>query len=159
MTRALRRLGLFVLGLAALVPVALAADAAGLSGSIVDTGLAATHRSIGVAQIGDAATSAGFVGKGLVMAIAVALAESGGDPSAVDHDANGTVDRGLWQINSVHTDFSASCDFDPTCAASAAYSLSDGGRDWAAWVTFRRGEEIAYLPAAAAWVSSGRRAP
>ena len=158
MTRALRRLGLVVLVLAALVPVALAAGPAVLTGAIGRSGPGASPGSMGVAQIGEVAAGAGFGGNGLVMAIAVALAESGGDPGAVDHDANGTVDRGLWQINSVHTEVSASCNFDPTCAAAAAFAISDSGRDWSAWVTFRRGEEIAYLPAAAAWVSSGQGA-
>jgi len=61
------------------------------------------------------------------MAIAVALAESNGNPDAIDHDGNGTVDRGLWQINSVHTQFSPACDYDPLCAAKAAFSISAGG--------------------------------
>src|SRR4051812_48178503 len=37
-------------------------------------------------------------------AIAVALAESGGNDQAMHKNSNGSTDFGLWQINSVHTD-------------------------------------------------------
>jgi hypothetical protein len=118
---------------------------------------------LSVAEIGAVATSAGFSGTGLVMAIAIALAESGGNPSATDFDGNGTIDRGVWQINSVHMQFSAACDYDPSCAAGAALSISDGGTNWDAWVTYQHGAEIAFLPVAIAFVegtnASPKRAP
>jgi len=110
--------------------------------------------SLGVAQIGAEAAAAGFRGAGLAMAIAVALAESSGDPAATDYDANGTIDRGLWQINSVHAAYSPACDYDPACAAGAAYAISDAGANWTPWVTYDHGAEIAYLPAATAWVAA-----
>ena len=125
-----------------------AAAVLGVSGGPSETG------RLTVAEIGTAAEGAGFRGPSLAMAIAVALAESGGDPGATDHDTNGTVDRGLWQINSVHRTYSAACDYDPACAASAAYAISGGGTNWSAWVTFEHGEEIAYLPAAVDWVNT-----
>ena len=112
---------------------------------------------LSVAQIGTFAEQAGFSGSALAMAVAVALAESGGDPLATDHDTNGTVDRGLWQINSVHRAYSAACDYAPSCATRAAYAISAHGRDWSPWVTYQRGEEIAYLPEAVSWVD--QRAP
>jgi Lysozyme like domain len=105
-----------------------------------------------VAEIGTYAGSAGFSGSSLVMAIAVALAESGGDPSATDHDRNGTTDRGLWQINSIHTQYSATCDYDPSCAARAAFEISDGGHNWQPWVTYQNGAEIPFISEALAWV-------
>lgn len=128
-------------GMSAGVPALLATDLSG--GPRMD-----------VAQIGEVAAQAGFSGEGLAVAIAVALAESGGDPLATDHDSNGTVDRGLWQINSVHRAYSAACDYEPACAAAAAYQISDDGRDWQPWVTYQRGEEIAYLPAALSFVET-----
>jgi|GEM_PF-4939469 len=109
---------------------------------------------LSVAQIGTFAQSAGFSGSSLVTAIAVAMAESGGDPSATDHDSNGTTDRGLWQINSVHTQYSAACDYDPSCSAKAAFEISDGGRNWQPWVTYQNGAEIPFLSEALAWVDS-----
>lgn len=32
----------------------------------------------------------------------IAMTESGGQPFAHHHNANGSIDRGLWQINSLH---------------------------------------------------------
>ena len=105
-----------------------------------------------IARIGTVAAAAGFSGSGLVMAIAVALAESGGNPTATNLDSNGTVDRGVWQINSVHPEYSASCDYKPSCAAGAAFSISAGGTNWGAWVTYQHGAEIPFLPAAVSFV-------
>jgi hypothetical protein len=107
---------------------------------------------LSVAQIGTVAAAAGFSGSGLVMAIAVALAESGGNPKATNLDSNGTVDRGVWQINSVHAEYSAACDYDPSCAAGAAFSISAQGTNWGAWVTYQHGAEIPFLPVAVSFV-------
>ena len=71
-----------------------------------------------------------------------------------DFDGNGTVDRGLWQINSVHTQFSPACDYDTLCAAKAAFSISAEGTDWEPWVTYQHGAEIPFLPEATAYVES-----
>lgn len=65
-------------------------------------------------------------------AVAVALAESGGNPGAQNTNSNGTVDRGLWQINSSH---GADSTFDPQANARAAIRLSNNGKDWSAWCT------------------------
>ena len=105
-------------------------------------------------EIGTLAAAAGFRGTALAMAIAVALAESSGNPGATNLDSNGTVDRGVWQINSVHTEFSAACDYDPPCAAGAAFAISDGGTNWGPWVTYQHGAEIVYLPEATAYVET-----
>src|SRR5690348_16070470 len=59
------------------------------------------------------ASNAGFTGDGLVMSVAIALAESGCDPSARGVNTDGTVDRGLWQINNYwHPDVSDQCAYD-----------------------------------------------
>ena len=107
-----------------------------------------------IPQIGALAAAAGFRGTALAMAIAVALAESSGNPAATNYDSNGTVDRGVWQINSVHTEYSASCDYDPPCAASAAFAISGGGTDWGPWVTYQHGAEIVFLPETTAYVEA-----
>ena len=137
-----------------LMCAALASGVAAGAGSAFATVAVGGSGRLTLAQIGEVAEQAGFSGEALSMAIAVALAESGGDPSATDHDANGTVDRGLWQINSVHRAFTAACDYNPSCAAGAAYAISRAGRDWSPWVTYQRGEEIPYLPAALSWLES-----
>lgn len=63
-------------------------------------------------------------------ASAIALAESGGDPSAVNGNSNGSTDRGLWQVNSVHGSLST---FDPLANARAAVSISSNGANWKPW--------------------------
>ncbi len=125
-------------------------SAASITAGATAAALPSGGHDLSIAAIGAVAERAGFSGSSLAMAIAVALAESGGDPQATDFDSNGTVDRGLWQINSVHTQYSADCDDDPPCAASAAFAISAGGTDWDAWVTYQRGAEIPYLPEAIA---------
>jgi len=74
---------------------------------------------------------------------AIALAESRGDPRATDHDSNGTVDRGLWQINSVHG-YSASSSFNALQNARQAVAVfrSQGLR---AWTTYTSGAYQKYL--------------
>lgn len=65
------------------------------------------------------------------MAAAVAMAESGGNPTAVNtSNSNGTTDRGLWQINSIHGSQST---LDPLANARAAVGISKGGTDWRPW--------------------------
>jgi hypothetical protein len=72
---------------------------------------------------------------------AIALAESSGNPNAVNNDANGTQDRGLWQINSVHG-FSNS--FDPGANAQQAVSVEQS-QGLGAWSTYTGGEYKNYL--------------
>lgn len=72
------------------------------------------------------------------MAAAVAMAESGGRDDAVNTSNNdGSIDRGLWQINSVHGKQST---FDPIGNARAAVGISSGGSNWRPWcVTYTNG--------------------
>lgn len=105
-------------------------------------------------QIANYAKVAGFTANGLVLAIAVALAESGGDTAArgYNRDRNGTitsVDRGLWQINSAaHSEVSDNCAFDPTCCAQAAFRISSHGEDWSPWTTYVTGAYKQYMATA-----------
>jgi hypothetical protein len=67
------------------------------------------------------------------MAASIALAESGGNPNAINNNnPNGTIDRGLWQINSVHGSQST---LDPLANARAAVAISHGGTNWRPWCT------------------------
>jgi lysozyme-like protein len=66
------------------------------------------------------------------MAAAIAMAESGGRSDAVNQNTNGTTDRGLWQINSIHGPLST---FDPMANAKAAVSISQNGTTWRPWCT------------------------
>lgn len=66
------------------------------------------------------------------MAAAVAMAESGGDPNATNTNSDGSTDRGLWQINSVHGSQSTT---DPLANAKAAVQISSNGSNWRPWCT------------------------
>jgi hypothetical protein len=81
-------------------------------------------------------TSAGGSSGTALVAAEVARAESGGRQYATDNDSNGTVDRGYWQINSVHGALST---YDPAGNARAAVQLSSDGADWSPWVTYQTG--------------------
>jgi Lysozyme like domain len=76
------------------------------------------------------------------IAAAVAMAESGGNSAAYDNDSNGSVDRGLWQINSVHGTQST---FDVMGNARAAVAISNNGTTWSPWVTYQTGAYQQYL--------------
>jgi hypothetical protein len=66
------------------------------------------------------------------MAAAVAMAESGGNSDATNQNSNDSMDRGLWQINSIHGGQST---MDPLGNARAAVSISGNGTSWRPWCT------------------------
>lgn len=74
---------------------------------------------------------------------AIALAESGGNPKAVSgRNQNGTVDRGLWQINSSHGYGTSS--LDPVANAKQATGIYHS-QGLNAWTTFQTGAYKTYL--------------
>lgn len=82
---------------------------------------------------------AGFSGDDLVIAVAIALAESGGDPKAQGDNFGGEyTSYGLWQIHwTVHPEFDASQLFDPQYNANAAYLLyARRGNRFIDWSTY-----------------------
>jgi hypothetical protein len=76
------------------------------------------------------------------MAAEIARAESGGRQYARDpasgYYADGNVDIGYWQVNTVHGNIS----YDPVGNAQAAIRVSNNGSDWTPWVTYNKGLEI-----------------
>jgi hypothetical protein len=66
------------------------------------------------------------------LAAAIALAESAGNPNATHTNSSGSIDRGLWQINSIHGALST---LDPLANARAAVSISKNGATWEPWCT------------------------
>ena len=105
-------------------------------------------------QIANYAYRAGFRGHGLSTAVAVALAESGGNPKAhngVPPDNS----YGLWQINMLgslgparrHQYHLKSNDqlFDPATNARVANSISSDGHDFTPWSTYTNGAYEKYL--------------
>lgn len=102
-------------------------------------------------DLANAAYAAGFRGDGLVYAVAIGLAESGGFAKA--RHANNpdplygiTVDRGAWQINSYfHSEVTDACADDLNCAAAAVYRISQGGANWSQWATWTAGAYLNFL--------------
>lgn len=115
---------------AALVPGVVLAGLAGTAAANAST----THYSC--AQLGRLWLHVGGRRSSERIAEGVAMAESSGYTYATDHDSNGTVDRGLWQINSVNGHWSS---YNTNTNARGAKAISDNGRNWRPWVTYNSG--------------------
>lgn len=107
------------------------------------------------------AKKAGFTGEGLVIATAIALAESGGNTEAqgqngpTDGCPNGSLDRGLFQINNCyHPDVSDLCAYNPQCNADKAYAISNNGVNFHPWSTFLNGAYLQHMETAKQAVDS-----
>lgn len=95
-------------------------------------------------EIAQIAVNNGFPGnnrQALITCVCIARAESGGNPDAINRaNSNGTIDRGLWQINSVHDAKMAGADrFDPNVNAKLMIEISSGGTNWQPWSTYNNG--------------------
>jgi len=78
-----------------------------------------------------------------VEAVAIMSAESARITNAEHLNNNGSIDRGLFQINSVHGEAST---FDPVKNAGYAFRLSQGGKNWTAWAAYNNGAYQKYMP-------------
>ena len=91
----------------------------------------------------------GFRDKGLERGISIVLAESGGRIDAKNRNLDGSIDRGIWQINSRwHKEVSDVCAYNPECSTVQAFRISKNGKSFSQWVTFTSGAWIAYQPRA-----------
>lgn len=117
-------------------------------------------------QIYQAARAAGFSATSAVVATAVALAESGGDPASVGDQslANSTwgPSVGLWQVRTLKSKTGtgdtrdiAALTGNIAAQAKAAFSISNGGIDWQPWSVFNSGTYQTFMGQAAAAASSG----
>lgn len=106
-------------------------------------------------QLADVVRQAGFPASAQATAIAIALAESGGRTDAVNRkNSNGSVDYGLFQINSIHKDLLARGSWtDPVSNARMAFSVSSGGTNWKPWTVYKTGAYRMFL--ARATLASG----
>lgn len=101
---------------------------------------------LNASAIASAAVAGGFTGADVPISVGVALAESSGNSDAMHTNSNGTVDYGLWQINSVHSDVLARGNWrDPVDNARMAKAVKDGS-GWNAWVTYKNGTAKAKQP-------------
>lgn len=110
------------------------------------------HGGIGSNSIRDLLRHVGFRGEALEMAIAIVMAESGGDPNAKGdvslEDAKWGPSIGLFQIRSLkhpsqygdpdNKRIASKLD-DPIYNARLAYKISNGGKDWSDWSTYNSG--------------------
>jgi len=140
-----------------LLPVVLLAATVGaLGGAGIGMPLGTTVGAPVADGLAVAAAQAGFSGQGLRLAVAVGMAESGGNPIARNPNQPtpgcpaGSLDRGAWQLNSCyHPEVGDACADDLACAAEATYRISAGGSDWREWTTYTSGAYRAQLGAAA----------
>jgi hypothetical protein len=110
----------------------------------------------------------GYVGGSLTTAVAVALAESGCNPSACYDDtarrectpagtrgSKHSIDRGAWQINSrAWKNVSDACAYRGTCNARAAYRVAADGSYFSPWTVYLINRYSRYLWAAQRAVSA-----
>lgn len=106
--------------------------------------------------IAQAAQSAGLSGGAVAIAVAIALAESGGDTTNHTFSlVTGDDSYGLWQINMLgqmgpdrRKEFNLSSNedlYNPSINARVMASLSGGGTNWRAWTTYTRGTYLLFL--------------
>lgn len=99
---------------------------------------------LSLAQLRALAVSVGFPEPD--KAAAIAMAESGGDPSAVGDLALGG-SYGLWQINArAHPEFAPASLVSPEFNARAALTISQKGADWTPWSVFNNGLYLRFMP-------------
>lgn len=103
---------------------------------------------ISAAGLAQLAANAGFQGNDLITAVAIALAESGGNPGVVgDQSITPGGSIGLWQINlRWHPEYTAAMLVDPQTNANAAFAIYQAaGNSFTPWSTFKSGAYTAYL--------------
>lgn len=124
-------------------------------GELTESNLS-SNAGVRVAQY---ALAAGFRGSALDVAVAVSFAEDGShDPRATNTNSDGSVDRGLWQINNkAHPNYSDEYVFDPANNAEAAYAISNSGKNWKPWTTYNNDAYQRYLPAAKRAVEAAQK--
>src|ERR1035437_10074658 len=79
------------------------------------------------------------------------MAESSGSTTATHTNTTGayagSIDQGLWQINSQAWPQYAAGIFDPLANAQAAFAISKGGVDFTPWSTWTNGAYKSFLTA------------
>jgi hypothetical protein len=92
-------------------------------------------------EIAKLAYEAGWIdAQHLLIAISVVLAESNGYEHATHTNADGSIDRGLWQINDkAHPNVSDAVAFDATQATKVARKIYDQTTSFRAWSSSTNG--------------------
>lgn len=114
-------------------------------------------------QIAQYAYAAGFRGEDLVLAVAIAMAESSGNPESVNNTpSTGDYSVGLWQINyysSLRAERTRMFGppeglTNPAKNAAAAYTLYRNRGGFRDWSTYNRGAHLRYMSAARSAIAS-----
>ena len=87
----------------------------------------------------------GFRAERILVAVAVMTAESGRFVEAWNVNKNESIDRGLFQINTIHQSVGMANSFKAVPNATFAFLLSDGGRDFTPWNAFKSGAHEQFL--------------
>ena len=104
-----------------------------------------SHQTLGAVQIMRLARGAGLgCGQPLIVATALAFAESSGRTWITHLNHNGSTDAGLWQINSVHG-LSVSSLLVPATNADAMMDVSSNGRHFSPWSTYNNGAYLEHM--------------
>lgn len=114
-------------------------------------------------QIAQVAVNNGFSTadtNNLAVCVAIAKAESSGRTDAINSNTNGTNDKGLWQINSVHDSKLPGQDrFDSNVNAQLMMIISSNGSNWQPWSTYNNGAYQQHLGEAISAVSGKQFVP
>lgn len=91
----------------------------------------------------------GFKGEKLLTAVAVMSAESGRFVEAyninVQKDGDTSLDRGLFQINTLHKSLGMAESFKAVPNVQFAHTLSNGGDNFNPWSVFKSGKYLEYV--------------
>jgi len=94
----------------------------------------------------------------LTLATAVALAESGGSETETNRNDDGSIDVGIWQINSVHRErhpeWTTAWLKVPSNNASAMAVVSGNGSNWQPWTAYKNGRYEIFMRRAQAAVAA-----
>lgn len=107
------------------------------------------------AQIAYYAQNAGFTGQDLQTAVAIALAESSGNPNVYNPESAastpaGQGSYGLFQIYlNAHPEYQGVNLYDPQTNANAAYAIYAAAGGFSPWSTYNSGTYEAYMGVAA----------
>jgi hypothetical protein len=107
---------------------------------------------LSASDIAQYAAAAGWSGADLSTAVAVALAESGGETTAFNPEGS----YGLWQVNIPnHPEFAQDALDDPATNAADAFTIYvNAGYSFKPWSAFKNGAYARYLPSGQSAVAS-----
>ncbi len=75
----------------------------------------------------------------LATTVAVCLAESQGFDHAINENPDGSEDRGIFQLNTIHDWITDEIAYDPKQASAAAFKLYQSAKGWTPWAAFNSG--------------------